>query len=92
MPPSGEGVLRRARVEGLQDLLGKHHDLVVLGEIVEDMTRNLRNKQRQTLLVGLDALNEQLLRERRQLLAQFRSEGFEPDWWRSSIRRSLAVG
>jgi hypothetical protein len=27
--------------------------------------------------------------ERRELLARFRAQGFEPDWWRKSIRDAL---
>jgi CHAD domain-containing protein len=80
-----------ARVEGLQELLGKHHDLVVLGGIVEELIERLRNKQRHTLLVGLETLRDQLLRERRQFLARFRAEGFEADWWRRSIRDALVT-
>lgn len=79
------------RVEGLQDLLGKYHDLVVLGEIVGDPIERLRNKHRQTLVVGLETLRDQLMRERRQLLARFRAEGFEADWWRRSIRDALVT-
>jgi triphosphatase len=79
------------RVEGLQELLGAHHDLVVLGEIVERLKERLRSKHRETLLSGLETLNDQLLRERRELLARFRAEGFEPDWWRRSIRDALVT-
>jgi CHAD domain-containing protein len=77
------------RVEDLQELLGVHHDLVVLGEIVDDLKDRMRSKHRETLLSGFEALNDQLARERRQLLARFRAQGFEPDWWRRSIRSSL---
>jgi len=79
------------RVEGLQELLGAHHDRVVLGEIVEDLRERLRSKHRETLLAGLETLNGQLWRERRELLARFRAEGFEPDWWRRSIRDALVA-
>jgi CHAD domain-containing protein len=79
------------RVERLQELLGAHHDLVVLGEIVEDLKDRLRTKHRETLLSGLETLNDQLVRERRDLLARFRAEGFEPDWWRRSIRDALVA-
>lgn len=79
------------RVEGLQELLGAHHDLVVLGEIVGGLREELRSKHRETLGSGLGTLNDQLLRERRELLARFRAEGFEPDWWRHSIRDALVM-
>ena len=76
-------------VEKLQDLLGRHHDLVVLCDVVERQAEKLRRKDRQTLLVGLDTLHTELMRERRELLARYRTEGFEPPWWESSVRNAL---
>lgn len=78
------------RVEALQELLGKHHDLVVLSDIVEDNKKKLEQKGRHTLLDGLATVGDQLLRERRQLLARFRSDGFEPEWWEKSVQNALA--
>ena len=78
------------RVEALQELLGHHHDLVVLGGVVEEHAERLKRKNRSTLIVGLDTLNDELSRERRQLLARFRTDGFEPDWWERSVRSALA--
>lgn len=79
----------RGRAEKLQELLGAHHDVVVLGEMVDERRKRLERKDRHTLLVGLESLDERLLAERRQLLARFRSEGFDPEWWEREVRSAF---
>lgn len=74
------------QVEQLQELLGKHHDLVVLDGIMERHRRHLAQDNRGTLSHALLGLQNQLDEERLALVAQFHADGFDPEWWRQELR------
>ena len=76
-------------VEAMQDLLGKHHDLVVLHELAEHQRRRLEQTERVTLARTLAAFQKQLADERRALVNQVRSEAFDVEVWKLSLRTEL---
>ena len=80
-----------APVEGLQDLLGQHHDLVVLTDVIAARRRHLERDHRSTLARALSMLEQQLVDERRSLVDQYRLRGFDLESWRRSLRGQLEV-
>jgi CHAD domain-containing protein len=78
-----------ARAESLQELLGKHHDLTVLGAIIAEQSDDLARKNRPTLAAGLQLADRALRAERQALLQRFLSRGFQCDWWLSELSRAL---
>ncbi len=79
-------------VEQLQELLGQHHDLVVLDELIERHRRNLEQEHRGTLAHALAALRDQLYEERQSLVMRFQDQGFNLESWRQTLRSQLALG
>jgi CHAD domain-containing protein len=79
-----------ARAEALQELLGTHHDLTVLGEIVLEQSQHLAARSRPALAAGLQQASAALLAERRAVLARFECRGFERGWWREQLNLALA--
>ncbi len=76
-------------IEAMQELLGRHHDLVVLHELVEHHRHELEHANRVTLSRTLVAFQVQLADERRALVNQFRNEHFDLDVWQSTLRTEL---
>jgi CHAD domain-containing protein len=81
-----------APVEALQELLGQHHDLVVLAELVERHRRALEQQGRGTLARNLVSLQEQLTEERQTLAVRFRHADFDPESWRQTLLNQLEIG
>ncbi|MEO8183187.1 MAG: CHAD domain-containing protein [Deltaproteobacteria bacterium] len=81
-----------ARAESLQELLGTHHDLTVLREIVVERSDDLARRNRPALSAGLQHVGAALMAERQAVLERFRSRGFECDWWRNELRAALEPG
>jgi CHAD domain-containing protein len=77
-----------ARAMALQDLLGTHHDLVTLAEVVSDRGAELGQRHRDALVRGLDGVAEALSAERKAVLRRFQSSGFDADWWRQTLREA----
>lgn len=77
------------RASSLQELLGAHHDLAVLGELVEKRGVELAGRQRAALASGMKGLGEALAAERLALAARFREAGFQTDWWRETLKRAF---
>lgn len=78
------------RVESLQELLGAHHDLFVIGSLMDDERRRLEETGRHTLPFGLSLLRGELDAEERALFAQFEANRTEPGYFRERIRAALA--
>lgn len=79
------------RASSLQELLGAHHDLAVLGELVEKRGVELAGRQRVALAAGMKALGEALAAERLALAGHFREAGFQADWWRETLKRGFGA-
>jgi triphosphatase len=79
-----------ARATGLQELLGAHHDLVTLGELIRERAAELGERHRDALARGLEAVEAALAEERAEVLRRFRTEGFDPDEWRAALQRALS--
>ena len=79
-------------IEAAQELLGQHHDLVVLTELTERHRRDLVQENRGTLAHALQLLQNQLAQERQALVVRFRDEGFDPELWRQTLRCQLELG
>ena len=77
------------RATALQELLGTHHDLTVLGEIVAERAADLARKHRHTLSAGLHLAGAALAADQQTILARFQKRGFDGDWWRDELRRAL---
>jgi CHAD domain-containing protein len=77
------------RASALQEVLGSHHDLVILGDFVEGRGRDLTERKRQALSLGMKTLHDRLASERELVAARYTQDGFDPEWWRASIRRAL---
>lgn len=78
-----------APVEALQELLGHHHDLVVLTEIIATRRRHLERDNRSTLAQALGTLEQQLIDERQVLVAQYRDQEFDLESWRRTLHGQL---
>jgi triphosphatase len=82
----------RARATALQDLLGAHHDLVTLGEVIRRQAAELGERQRNALALGLAGVEAELAEERAEVFRRFRSEGFGADAWREALQQALEGG
>jgi len=72
------GAQCHARTLTVQDLLGEHHDLVVLSDQVERVTKGLRDRKRRALPAGLAKLAMKLRVERARAIARYKkAEKFE---------------
>jgi CHAD domain-containing protein len=81
-----------ARAESLQELLGRHHDLTVLGALIVEQSDELARKDRPTLAAGLQLAASALGAERQAVLERFLSRGFQTDWWLKELSRALEQG
>jgi CHAD domain-containing protein len=77
------------KIAALQELLGSHHDLVVLEDLVLEHREDLELMHRDTLRRGLTLLEERTLTERLRIENEFGSTGFDGDAWLASIRTAL---
>jgi CHAD domain-containing protein len=80
------------RATMLQELLGAHHDLVVLADVVGERSAELRERHRDALVQGLDGVTEALSNEREAVLRLFRAQGFDAAGWRDTLDRALGPG
>lgn len=78
-----------APVESLQELLGHHHDLVVLTEVIANRRHHLERDNRSTLAQALGTFEQRLIDERQVLVAQYRDQGFDLESWRRTLRGQL---
>ena len=60
--------------KGLQDLLGDHHDRIVLDQLVDRARVELAARGRKVLAGGLTKLGKRLVEERRELFLRFAAE------------------
>jgi CHAD domain-containing protein len=77
------------RATAAQELLGAHHDLSVLGELVARESGELEQRQRMALASGMKSVGEGLASERLLVAKRFASAGFEHEWWREHLRSAL---
>ena len=77
------------RTSELQELLGSHHDLVVLGDFVERQRRDLAEKRRPALSSSMGVLHETLVLERVSIATRYADARFDADFWRAGIRSAL---
>jgi len=77
------------RATALQELLGAHQDLTVLGEIVMESSEELARRNRPALSAGLQLAGAALRTERQAIVERFQSRGFECDWWRNELKEAL---
>jgi CHAD domain-containing protein len=80
------------RAAALQELLGTHHDLTVLGELVVERSAELAGRNRPALAAGLQLTGAALMAERQAVVERFRSRGFECDWWREGLKEAFEPG
>src|SRR6185312_12017899 len=78
-----------ARIVELQNVLGTHHDLVVLGELVAKHRAELEKHQRQTLTAGLLEVERRLAAEREALERDFSIRGFDEAAFVGGLRDAL---
>jgi len=78
-----------APVEYLQDLLGRHHDLIVATQVVEGRRRRLERDARCTLAQALGALGQQLVAEQHALVEQVRVRAFDAHSWCRALNSGL---
>jgi CHAD domain-containing protein len=76
-----------ARATTLQEVLGAYHDLVTLTEVVGERRAELRTRQRDALVRGLDAVAAALSAEREMVLSRFGPQGFDADGWRDTLQQ-----
>jgi len=79
-----------APVEDLQDLLGKHQDLVVLEKLVHRRRNKLDKQKRHALAHALWGFGKKIESERQEILAQHRARTFDLEAWRRSLRQQLS--
>lgn len=77
------------RATAAQELLGTHHDLAVLGELLERHGGELEQRGRVALASGMKRVREALTSERLLIAERFKGAGFEPEWWRENLRHAL---
>ncbi|HKO91227.1 MAG TPA: CHAD domain-containing protein, partial [Polyangiaceae bacterium] len=77
------------RATALQELLGAHHDLTVLGDIVAERASELAHKNRRTLSAGLRQAGAALAAEQQAVLARFQERGFDSSGWLDELQRAL---
>jgi CHAD domain-containing protein len=80
-----------ARAAALQEVLGIHHDLATLAEVIGERSTDLRARQRDAIVRGLEGVVEALAIERRAVLDRFLAQGFDADGWRGALRRALSL-
>lgn len=80
------------RAAALQELLGTHHDLTVLGGIVEERSEALAHNNRPALSAGLKLAAVALMVEQHAVALRFQSRGFEHAWWRDQLQAALEPG
>lgn len=73
------------RATQLQDALGKHRDLFVLGEVLRAERVALTERGRQGLAESVAAVEAALVAERRAVFERFREQGFDPKWWHQRL-------
>ncbi len=78
------------RAIATQELLGTHHDLVVLSEMVGKKAAELEQRNRRVLSAGMKAMHQALDTERKEAVARFRTTGFDSGWWRENLKGALA--
>jgi len=78
------------RATALQDTLGTHRDLFVLGEALGAERADLAGRGRHGLAACVGAVDEALAAERRAVFERFRQQGFDPKWWHQTL--ALAFG
>jgi CHAD domain-containing protein len=77
-----------ARARTLQDLLGTHHDLATLGDVVREHSLELGQRGRNALARGLDGVGEALSAERAAVLMRFQTHGFDPNGWHETLQHA----
>jgi len=77
------------RATALQELLGTHHDLTVLGEIETERAADLAHRNRATLSAGLQLAGAALAAEQQAVLVRFQERGFDSNWWRDELKQAL---
>jgi CHAD domain-containing protein len=77
------------RAAGLQDLLGTHHDLAVIGALVDDEREKLAAHGRKTLPFALTTFRGDIEVEERAVAERFRVERTAPGFFRERIRAAL---
>ena len=77
------------RATALQELLGTHHDLTVLRELVAKRAAKLARKNRTALSAGLERTGAALALDQQRALTLFAERGFDSNWWRSELRQAL---
>jgi len=77
------------RATALQELLGAHHDLTVLGEMMAACAADLARKHRPALSAGLELAGTSLAADQQAVLLRYQAAGFDPDWWRDELKRAL---
>ena len=89
-PALGESYHRLyAPVEEMQDLLGKHQDLVVFDNVISRRRRQLEKQGRFTLAHCLWVLGKKAEDERQGVLDDIKSQSFDIETWRQSLRQQL---
>jgi CHAD domain-containing protein len=81
-----------ARVAELQEVLGVYHDLVTLAEVIGERSTDLRSRQRDAIVRGLEGVAEALAAEQKTVLDRFLTQGFDADGWRDALQRALSPG
>jgi CHAD domain-containing protein len=81
-----------ARVAELQEVLGVYHDLVTLAEVIDERSTDLRSRQRDAIVRGLEGVAEALAAEQKTVLDRFLTQGFDADGWRDALQRALSPG
>ena len=77
------------RATALQELLGTHHDLTVLGELMAELAADLARKHRLALSAGLQLAGAALAADQQAVLSSYQETGFDADWWRDELKRAL---
>jgi CHAD domain-containing protein len=80
-----------ASIVALQDLLGSHHDLVVLGELIGEHRAGLEKHGRETLQAGLSSVEHRLAAEREALEQRFADDGFDEARFLAQVRAALTA-
>lgn len=76
------------RATTLQDLLGAHHDLVTLGDVLSEHSLELDGRSRDALARGLGGVLEGLSAERAAMLERFQSQGFDAAGWHETLQHA----
>jgi len=78
------------RAAAIQESLGTHHDLAILGDLLRKRGAELEERRRAALSSGMKTAERALEAERLSLLERFRGNGFDAGWWREKLTRALA--